>query len=256
MRLFTFLVINLALLYPGAVYAEELTGRDIAVKMDAVDNSLDNKRAAVMVVQRQEQKLVRRMEIYGKRFGPDRRSLIKFIDPPDARDIMYLTWSHQDFAREDDMWVFLPAENLVRRISGGGKKGAFMRSDLANEDIQRREVDDDTHQLVRSETFADTDCYVVEFVSKKQDETNYAKRVTWVRKDLWLPVKTEYYNKQGRHFKTATYGGFEQIANIWTATKFMVETPNEGSKTLMQYETVTYNTGLADTLFEQTALQR
>ncbi|HAL86858.1 MAG TPA: outer membrane lipoprotein-sorting protein, partial [Deferribacteraceae bacterium] len=42
--------------------------------------------------------------------------------------------------REDDMWLYLPAESLVRRISGGGKKGAFMRSDFANEDIQKREV--------------------------------------------------------------------------------------------------------------------
>ena len=38
------------------------------------------------------------------------------------------------------MWVYLPAESLVRRISGGGQKGAFMRSDMANEDIEDRAV--------------------------------------------------------------------------------------------------------------------
>lgn len=249
-------IISLLALVCSSVHAEELTGRDIAVKMDAVDSSLDSTRKAVMVVQRGSQQLVRRMEIYTKRYDPDRRSLIKFIDPPDARDIMYLTWTYQDFAREDDMWVFLPSENLVRRISGGGKKGTFMRSDLANEDIERREVDDDEHRLVGSETFAGVDCYVVEFASKKQRQTNYAKRVVWVRKDLWLPVKTEYYNKRGRHFKTALYGGFEQIVGIWTSTKFTVETPSEGSRTLMQYESVEYNRGLTDTLFEQSVLQR
>ena len=36
------------------------------------------------------------------------------------------------------MWVYMPAESLVRRISGGSKKGSFMRSDYANEDISRR----------------------------------------------------------------------------------------------------------------------
>lgn len=249
-------LIGLLALLGGSVHAQELAGRDIAVRMDAVDSSLDSTRQAVMVVERGSQQLVRRLEIYTKRYGPDRRSLIRFIDPPDARDIMYLTWTYQDFAREDDMWVFLPSESLVRRISGGGKKGTFMRSDLANEDIERREVDDDAHRLLGSEAFAGTDCYVVEFASKKQAQTNYAKRVVWIRKDLWLPVKTEYYNKRERHFKTALYGGFEQIDGIWTSTKFTVETPSQGSRTLMQYQSVEYNQGLDDTLFEQTVLQR
>ena len=56
----------------------------------------------------------------------------------------YLTWSYRDINKDDDMWVYMPAESLVRRISGGSKKGSFMRSDYANEDISRREVDKDT----------------------------------------------------------------------------------------------------------------
>ena len=47
----------------------------------------------------------------------DERNLIKFIEPPDVRAIMYLTWSYEDIERGDDMWVFLPAESSVRRIS-------------------------------------------------------------------------------------------------------------------------------------------
>jgi len=42
-------------------------------------------------------------------------------------------------------------------LSGGGKKGSFMRSDFANEDIEKREVDDDEHRLLRSEQFSGVD---------------------------------------------------------------------------------------------------
>ena len=114
--------------------AAELTGRNIALKMDAVDTSQDSKRTAIMVINRKGQKLIRKMESFTKKYGADKRGLIKFIEPPDVRGIMYLTWSYEDVERDDDMWVFLPAESLVRRISGGGKKGSFMRSDFANED--------------------------------------------------------------------------------------------------------------------------
>ena len=236
--------------------AEQLTGRDIAVKMDAVDTSMDSKRTAIMVINRKGQKLVRKMESCNKKYGPNERGLIKFVEPPDVRGIMYLTWSYEDIERDDDMWVFLPAESLVRRISGGGKKGSFMRSDFANEDIEKREVDDDEHRLLRSEDFSGVDCYVVERVSKKQKDTNYSKRIVWVRKDTWLPMKVEYYNKRDKHFKTAIYGGFKEIKGIWTFTKIMAETPGKGSKTLMQYDNVDYNIGLSDALFEQSNLKR
>jgi len=243
-------------LLPCLCWAGELTGLDIAIKMDEVDTSLDSKRTAIMVINRKGQKLVRKMESFSKKFGPDERRLIKFIEPPDVRGIMYLTWSYKDVERDDDMWVFLPAESLVRRISGGGKKGSFMRSDFANEDIEKREVDDDKHLLLGSEEFSGVDCYVVERIARKQKDTNYSKRVVWVRKDTWLPMKVEYYNKRRKHFKTAIYGGFKQIKGIWTLTKIMTETPRKESKTLMQYDNVDYNIGLSDTLFEQSNLKR
>jgi len=246
----------LIVLFSGSAMAAELTGREIALKMDAVDTSSNSKRTAIMVINRKGKKLFRKMESFSKKFGPDDRMLIKFIEPPDVRGIMYLTWSYEDIERDDDMWVFLPAESLVRRISGGGKKGSFMRSDFANEDIEKREVDDDEHKLLRSEEFSGVDCYVVERVSKKQKDTNYSKRVVWVRKDTWLPMKVEYYNKRSKHFKTAIYGGFKEIKGIWTVTKIMAETPRKESKTLMQYDNVDYNIGLSDSIFEQSNLKR
>jgi outer membrane lipoprotein-sorting protein len=248
--------IFLIVLFSGSALAAELTGRDIAVRMDAVDTSQDGKRTAIMVINRKGQKLIRKMESCKKKYGQDERGLIRFIEPPDVRGIMYLTWSYEDIGRDDDMWVFLPAESLVRRISGGGKKGSFMRSDFANEDIEKREVEDDEHRLLRSEEFSGVDCYVVERASKKQKDTNYSKRIVWVRKDTWLPMKVEYYNKRGKHFKTAIYGGFKEIKGIWTVTKIMTETPRKGSKTLMQYDNVDYNIGLSDSLFEQSNLKR
>ncbi len=48
-------------LFADLSWAEELTGRDIALKMDEVDTSLDSKRTAIMVINRKGQKLIRKM---------------------------------------------------------------------------------------------------------------------------------------------------------------------------------------------------
>ena len=44
--------ICIILLLPCLCWAEELTCRDIALKMDAVDMSLDSRRTAIMVINR------------------------------------------------------------------------------------------------------------------------------------------------------------------------------------------------------------
>jgi len=156
-------VLTILFLYLVSIPASaELSGREIMQRAEDNDTSITSKMNTVMVIQRGSQKLVRKIESLRKKFGDDEKSLIRFIKPADVKDTMYLTWSYKDIEREDDMWLYLPAESLVRRISRGGKKGAFMRSDFANEDIQKREVDDDKHTFLKREIFSDIDCYVVE----------------------------------------------------------------------------------------------
>lgn len=239
----------------------QMSGRDIMLKVDAVDTSRDATMKSTMIIERGKLKLVRQMAHFTKQYGEnlkDERSLITFLKPADVYKTAYLTWSYDALDREDDMWVYLPAEKLVRRISGGGKKGSFMRSDLANEDIEDRSVDDDTHQLIKETQVSGSDCWVVESTPQKklQKDTNYSKRILFIRKDIYLPVRVEYYDKRGRLIKTATHGGFEKIDGIWSITKSIFETPSRKTRTLFQRKEIVYNSGLDDALFLQGNLKR
>ena len=260
MRKSALILVLLGLFFGGDALAAE-TGRDIMLRVDAVDNSKDVTMSSVMVIERGSQKLIRRMKSMTKQYGDDlkdERTLIRFIEPADVRDTTYLTWSYDDPGRSDDMWLYLPAESLVRRISGGGKKGAFMRSDLANEDIEDRAIDDDIHTLTGSQKQHGVDCYVIESVPRPdlKKDTNYSKRVQYIRKDIFLPSRIEYYDKRGKLLKIGTYGGYKQIDGIWTITKSMIETPRRKTRTLYQREEISYNQGLDDGLFLQSNLKR
>lgn len=238
--------------------SQPLDGREIALRMHAADTSLDGRRAATMLIERGNQKLVRKLAMLNKKYGADEKTLTRFIEPADVRDTQYLSWSYDDTAKDDDMWVFFPSENLVRRISGGGKKGAFMRSDFANEDIEQRVVDDDSHTLLEETTLAGKAVYLIEStpIPAKARDTNYSKRHIWVDKDTWLAVQIEYFDRRGRLLKRLKQGGIQQIDNIWTATKLIMETPRKKSRTLMQYTDVEYNVDLADSVFQQSSLKR
>ena len=209
-----------------------------------------------MVIERGDTRLTRKMQMFTKKFPPDERGLIRFLAPSDIRNTSYLTWSWNATGREDDMWVFLPSEDLVRRISGGGKTGSFMRSDMANEDIEKRAVADDEQNLLRNETVDGKECWVVEYVPVDPSETGYSKRIAWVRQDIHLPVRIEYYDKRRKLLKTALYGGFQEIDGIWSHTRMIMTTPRKKTRTMVQITDIEYNTGLPDTFFEQSNLTR
>lgn len=261
LRIFSLLVFSLAMLVQPQLASAELNGRDIMLRSDAVDTSKDSAMTSIMVIERGSTKLVRRMERISKTYGDndkDKRTVVRFFEPADVRGTTYLTWSYDDSAQEDDMWLYLPAESLVRRISGGGKKGAFMRSDLANEDIEDRAVDDDSHTLLETKELSGVNCYVVESVPRPElkKDTNYSKRIQYIRSDIYLPTIIEFYDKRGKLMKTAKFGGYKQVEGIWTVTKVLYETPRRKTRTLLQNSEVVYNQGLEDNLFLQSNLTR
>lgn len=233
-----------------------LTGQEIAKRMDAVDTSSCGEMQSIMVIRRGSQQLVRAMEVKKKKFGDVEKQLIRFSEPLEVRDTSYLTWSYKDIDKEDDMWIYMPSESLVRRVSGGGKKGPFMRSDYANEDVSKREVADDTHVLLREEELFGVDCYVVEMTPVHPHKTNFSKRIVWVRKDIWLPAKIEFINHAGKSYKELISGGYKKIQGIWTITRQKMSTPSRGTVTIMENRNVAYDIGLSDSLFLQTDMKR
>lgn len=257
-RILSFGLASLSLLLATLVQARPLDGRDIALKMHAADSSLDGRRDATMLIERGDQRLVRKLTMLNKKYGADEKTLTRFVEPADVRDTQYLSWSYDATDKDDDLWVFLPSENLVRRISGGGKKGSFMRSDFANEDMEQRVVDDDTHILLEETTLDGKDVYLIEStpIAAKARDTNYSKRKTWIDKETWLALQVEYFDRRGRLLKRLQQGGIEQIDDIWTATKLIMETPRKKSRTLMQYTNIEYNIDLVDSVFQQSSLKR
>jgi hypothetical protein len=68
------------------------------------------------------------------------RALARFTAPEDLRDTALLV-IEQD-GRPDDYFLYLPALDRVRRVSGAQRSDSFMGTDLTYEDLERRRVED------------------------------------------------------------------------------------------------------------------
>ena len=81
-----------------------------------------------------------RIEVVTKMEAGQLRALARFTAPPDLRDTALLVLE-QD-GRPDDYFLYLPALDRVRRVSGAQRSDSFMGTDLTYEDLERRRIDE------------------------------------------------------------------------------------------------------------------
>jgi outer membrane lipoprotein-sorting protein len=175
------------------------------------------------------------------------RLVIVFHRPASVQGTRFLVVENED--RDDDQWIYLPALDRVRRIAASENDQSFMGTDFTYGDLQTREVDEDTHTLLREERFGGRDCYVVESVPKNPDDSQYSKRIQWVAKDIWMPLKAEFYDKRGDLLKVSTMERIDQVQGYWTPMETVMENVQTGHKTRLEVQKIRYNENLDPDLF-------
>src|SRR4030066_477964 len=138
----------------------------------------------------------------------DQKYFLYFREPSDVRGMTFMVWKYP--LKESDRWIYVPSIDLVRRIAASDARSSFVGSDFTYEDVSGRNIAADTHTLIREEMIGDRDCYLVESVPKHP--IDYVKRISWVDKIAFLPLKEEYYDVQNQLARLFTADKIEEIA--------------------------------------------
>ena len=236
--------------------AEQLTGRDIMVKVDNRPDGDDRQSILKMtLINKRGKKRVRIVRDYAKDYGKDTKTLIYFQEPADVRGTAYLSFNYDNPAKDDDNWLYLPALRKVRRITASTKNEYFMGTDFTYDDLGDRTVDEDHHKLLKEETLDGHDCWVIESVPVDESDM-YSKRISWIRKDALYYIKVDFYNRQGNLMKTLTVPDMKMHEGFWTAFKMVMDNFQENHKTILEWTEFHYNQDIADSLFRVSTLQR
>jgi len=175
------------------------------------------------------------------------KSVIVFHKPASVEGTRFLTVENKD--RDDDQWIYLPGLGRVRRIAASEGDSSFMGTDFTYDDMQSRDVDQDTHTLLREEQQAGRECYVVESAPKNPQDSQYSKRIQWVAKDIWIPVKVDFYDSSGDLLKTLTVSRIEKVQGFWTTIDTTMKNQQTGHATELNIKKLVYNEDLPDNLF-------
>lgn len=212
---------------------------------DAGKDSQANVR--MLLIDKHNKKKFRKLIMAVKDYDGIAKSYTRFTSPASIEGTAFLTWENK--GRDDDQFLYLPALKRVRRIVTTQKSNRFVNTDYSYEDLQVREVADDEHRLLREELFETYDCWVLESIPKDPDGTQYGKRISWIIKDSYLPVKIEYYDKRERLIKRFLARKIQKIDGIWTAVETEMKDLKRKHRTLMKSNDIRYNKGVPDRVF-------
>lgn len=174
-----------------------------------------------------------------------------FLEPGDVRRTTFMVWKEAE--KDDSRWIYIPAIDLVRRISANDKGSSFVGSDFSYEDVSGRHWSDDDHTLLREEEKEGRSFYVIESVPKEEDV--FAKKLTWIGKDRMLPEREEYYDKKGELDRLFEAEEIKEVGGFTTITKRRMTNVKKGHSTLVEFKDIRYDIGVGEDLFTERYLK-
>ena len=239
------------------VSAETLTGRDIVQKVHERPNGdTRSSELSMTLINKSGAKRERKITSFAMDVGKDTKQIMFFRYPNDVKGTGFLTVDYDDINKDDDKWLYLPAMKKTRRISGkSSKTDYFMGSDFTYDDVGQRNIDEDTHKLLREEKVDGIDCWVVESVPKKGDEI-FSKKISWIRKDCLIAAKMEYYDKLGKLHRALKVENVVQVDGFWSIAKMGMENVQTNHKTLLEFGDIKFNIPLDAKTFTVPRLER
>jgi hypothetical protein len=243
--------------------AQALTGRQIAEKINAVDQGTSVRQTLVMTLTDSGGSSQERRTLFmGKRVPGLKKSVIYFLDPAKLKGTGFLTYDYTDEAAEDAQWLYLPAMQRTRRITASDRGSYFLGTDFTYEDIKNQ-----TRLSLTSFDFTAAGEEVIDGVKtllvdakplspKIADELGYSRVRLAVDPALWIAIRAEYWDTGGNPLKTTRLYDIKAVQGITAAQRAVVENHKTGHKTEFRFENIQYDLPLSDDDFTEDSLRR
>ena len=106
--------------------------------------------------------------------------------------------------RGNDMWNYLPKIGRLIKLPPSMMSQGWMGSDYTNDDVLKESslVEDYDHEILTKEVLEDRECYKIEMIPHEESTIVWGKLLTWISKEDFLFMKTEYYDEDGYLVRT------------------------------------------------------
>lgn len=181
------------------------------------------------------------------------KAILRFTAPAEVKGVALLIVNHSD--RASDQWMWTPALERDRRIALQDRSTRFFGTDFSFEDLEERDVNQFDYKLAGEDTVDGAVCWKIESKPKESKSSQYTSSVLSIRKDNYVSVQIENYNKD-KLVRRIHYTDIQKADDIWTPRSVEVFDPGRGSRTVLKLEKLQYNLPLKEDDFTLEALRR
>jgi len=181
------------------------------------------------------------------------RARIRLREPAEMEGTEFLI--HAERGKRNREWAYFPDLDLVREIAAKSEDDPFLGSDITYADLAGgAHLDDLNHRLLGEETVASEPCYVMEGVPKHR--VAYGKLRGFIRKKDFVVVRADFFGQGGELLKEALLSDVRDLGGVLLAHRIEVGRPAEERRTVLTFEEVRVNRGLAPEAFTREALEK
>jgi hypothetical protein len=182
------------------------------------------------------------------------KSVVRYIEPTDYFGNAILTWNYKDNQRLFWILPFRRKPPEAKRTLTPELRRPPAEADFSLADYYDINLGEEKHELLRSELYEDTKCFVVESIPLNPD-FKYGKRIIWIDQENSIPLKIEYYDQKGNPWKTL-YITWQKKYDLWFWRKAEATNLQEEIKTYITIDDLRVNLGLPDRDFTRNSLDR
>lgn len=184
--------------------------------------------------------------------GGNQLYFIYFKAPSDIKRMTFMVKKHID--GDDDRMLYIPAIDLVKKIAASDKASSFVGSDFSYEDVSGHLWTEDKHVLVGEEEIDGRAAFKIKSTPKKDDY--FAYKISFISKKDKLPLREEYFDKNGELTRVFTAEKLEDVDGVPTITLRKMENVIKKQYTQIAFTSIKYNIGLKVKYFSERYMKK
>jgi hypothetical protein len=139
--------------------------------------------------------LKRTLQILRKQSLRPGKALVRFLEPFDVRRTSVLILEND--TASDDLWIYLPALRMTRRVSSSQRADSFFGTDLSYEDVEPKHAEDYDVQPGGAAEDAEG-CVVLDIRARPDFDSTYERMLSCIEPERALIRWTDFYRKGKR----------------------------------------------------------
>lgn len=197
--------------------------------------------------------LSRTLQIARKQSVRPGKALVRFLEPFDVRRTSVLILEND--GSTDDLYVYLPALELTRRVSAAQRADSFFGTDLSYEDIEPKRAEDYVARRI-VEDAGPEDCVRLEIRAAEGFESTYERMISCIEVERAIIRWTEFF-RRGRLVKRLEIdpASVEPVGDRFIPFLMTMRDARTGSETQVRTESYELTAEIPDRLFSTWNLQ-